>query len=62
MAGLVDWPVSVRSISDWVTPLRTSPRTCMQLFLLDNFLSSLFKECGCAIGSSLSNDGRPKYA
>ena len=62
MAGPVDWPVSAHSISDWVTPLRISPQTCMQLFLLDNSLSSLVRECGCAAGSSLSNDGRPKYA
>ena len=42
--------------------VRISPQTCMQLFLLDNSLSSLVRECGCAAGSSLSNDGRPKYA
>ena len=60
MAGPVDWPVSVRSISDWVTPLRTSSRTCMQLFLINNYLSSLFRECGCATGSSLSNKSRLK--
>ena len=53
---------SVSSITDWVTPLRTSPRTCIQLFLLDIFLSSLLRECGCVTGSSLSNDGRPNYA
>ena len=39
MAGPVGWPVSAHSISDWVTPLRISPQTCMQLFLLDNSLS-----------------------
>ena len=37
MAELGDWPVSVRSASDWVTPLRTSPRTS---------LFSLLRECG----------------
>ena len=53
---------SAHSISDWVTSLRISPQTCMQLFLLDNSRPSLVRECGCATRSSLSNDGRPKYA
>ena len=47
MVGPVDWPGSVRSISDWVTPLRTSPRTCIQLFLLDISLTSLLRVWMC---------------
>ena len=39
MADRVDWAVSAPSTSDWVTPLRTSPRTCIQPSLLDNYLS-----------------------
>ena len=46
-----DWPVSAGSTSDWVTPLRTSPRTS---------LSSLLRECGSDAGLSLSNDSRPE--
>ena len=61
MAEPGDWPVSARSTSDWVTPLRTSPRTCIQLFLLDVSLSSLLRECGSDTGPSLSNDSRPNY-
>ena len=30
----MDWAVSAHSTSDWVTPLRTSPRTCIQPSLL----------------------------
>ena len=62
MADRVDWPVSARSTSDWVTPLRTSTRSCIQLSLLDNSLSLLLRECGSDTGSSLSNDSRPNYA
>ena len=53
MAELGDWPVSVRSTSDWVTPLQTSPRTS---------LFSLLRECGSDAGLSLSNDSCPNYA
>ena len=38
--GPVGWIVSVRSNSDWVTPLRISPQTCMELSLLGGSLSS----------------------
>ena len=62
MAEPGDWPVSARSTSDWVTPLWTSPRTSLQLFLLGVYLSSLLTECGSDAGSSLSNDSRPNYA
>ena len=49
MAELWDWPASMRSTSDWVTPLWTS-------------LFSLLRECGPDAGLSLSNDSRPNYA
>ena len=62
MAVRVDCAVSARSTSDWVTPLRTSPQTCIQQSLLDNSLSLLLRECGSDTGSSLLNDSRPNYA
>ena len=38
---LVGWIVSVHVNGDWVTPLRISPQTCMELSLLGGSLSSV---------------------
>ena len=58
MAGPVGWPVSVHSISDWVTPFLTDLDDAVSGWQLS--LSSLDRECRCSAVSSSSTGSYPK--
>ena len=45
MAGPVDWPVSMQSISDWITRFQIFPKTWTMLYMADSPPFSLDREC-----------------
>ena len=57
MAGPVDWPVSMQSISDWVTRFRIFPETWTMLSMAGSPPFSLDRECGSSTLSSSSSGG-----
>ena len=57
MAGPVDWPVSMQSISAWVTRFRIFPKTWTMLSMAGSPSFSLDRECGSSALSSSSSGG-----
>ena len=57
MAGPVDWPVSMQSISDGVTHFRIFPKTWTMLSMAGSPPFSLDRECGSSAVSSSSPGG-----